>query len=71
MENDWLQDAVNGATGNLPTFEEYKQVFFDVFQKYKDLGFPDGITVSMVCDYSKMPMIVQALFDLWLSEQKK
>ena len=70
MENEWLTDAINGATGNLPTYEEYKQELFAVFQKYRDLGFPDGIIVSMVCDSTKMPMTIPAMFDLWLSEGK-
>ena len=69
-ENDWLQDAVSSATGNLPTFEEWKQEMFNVFQKYRDLGFPDRIIVSMTCDMTRMPMTIPAIFDLWRSEQK-
>lgn len=70
MENEWLKDAVNSATGNLPTYEEWKQEVFAVFQKYRDLGFPDMVIVSMVCDSMKMPMTIPTLFDMWRSEQK-
>ena len=70
MGNDWLDDAVNSATGNLPTFGEWKQEMFAMFQKYRDLGFPDGIIVGMMCDSTKMPMTIPAMYDLWLSEGK-
>jgi len=69
MGNEWLDDAINSATGNIVTYEEYEASLFEVFQKFQDNGYPDNIIVSMTCDFTKMPMTIPALFDEWRSQQ--
>ena len=69
MGNEWLDDAVQGATGNLPTYQEFEEEVFSSFQKYTDLGYPEMIIVSLMSDITKWPMTIPALFDKWRSQQ--
>ena len=69
MENEWLKDAVAAATGNLPTYQEFEEEVFSAFQKYTDLGYPEMIIVSIMCDVTKWPMTIPAMFDKWRSQQ--
>ena len=69
MGNDWLNDAVQGATGNVTPYTEFEQTLFETFQKFRDNGYPDMIIMSMVCDFTKMPMTIPTVFDKWRSQQ--
>ena len=69
MEKDWLDDAINSATGNIAPYDEFEAALFDTFQKFRDNGYPDMTIVSMVCDFTKMPMTIPAMFDKWRSQQ--
>ena len=69
MDDSWLEQAINEATGNVTPYEEFKVACFDVFRKLQENGYPDMIIMSMVCDSTKMPMTIPALFDEWRSEQ--
>jgi hypothetical protein len=69
MSNEWLDDAVKSSTGNVTPFEEFREELFSVFQKYRENGYPDMIIVSMVCDFTKMPMTIPQIFDDWRSKQ--
>jgi len=67
--DDWLEDALREATGNVTPYEEFETACFDVFKKLRDNGYPDMIIMSMVCDQTKMPMTIPAIFDKWRSQQ--
>jgi len=69
MENEWLNDAVQGSTGNIPSYEEFEITLFDIFQKYRDNGYPNMVIVSLICDGTKLPMTIPAMFDKWNSQQ--
>lgn len=69
MENNWLNDAVQGATGNITPYDEFEAALFETFQKFRDNGYPDMVIMSMVCDFTKMPTTIPALFDKWRSQQ--
>ena len=69
IENEWLNDAVQGSTGNIPSYEEFEITLFDIFQKYRDNGYPNMVIVSLICDGTKLPMTIPAMFDKWNSQQ--
>ena len=68
MKESWLEEAVQSATGNISQYDEFEAEVFSVFKKYRDNGYPDGIIVSLVCDGTKMPMAIPAMFDKWRSQ---
>lgn len=68
MEEDWLNDAVKSATGNVTPYEEFEVECFNLFQKYHDNGYPDMVIVALVCDGTKMNMTIPMMFDKWRSK---
>lgn len=69
MGNEWLDDAVKSATGNLPTYKEFEDELFMSFQKYADLGYPDMVIVSLMSDITKWSMTIPTMFDKWRSSK--
>ena len=69
MGDDWLEDAVKGAAGNISTYAEFEAECFSLFQKYSDNGYPDMVIVSLVCDATKMTMTIPTMFDKWRSSK--
>jgi hypothetical protein len=70
MSQDWVEEALNTATGNFPVFEEFLQDLHVLFKKLRDNGYPDMVIVSVASDVTKLPMTIPQLFDAWRSEQK-
>ena len=68
MKESWLDNAIKGATGNITPYAEFESTLFETFQKFRDNGYPDMTILSMVCDFTKMPMTIPAMFDKWRSQ---
>lgn len=70
MEENWLDDAVKSSTGNISPYEEFEALCFDMFQKYRDNGYPDMVIVSLMSDITKWPITIPTMFDKWRSKDE-
>ena len=66
---DWIEDIIRESTGNVTPYEEFELACFDVFRKLRDNGYPDMMILALVCDQTKLPMTIPAMFDKWRSNE--
>ena len=69
MENEWLDDAIKSAAGNMSPYAEFEAECFSLFEKYAANGYPDGVIVSLICDATNMSMTIPTMFDKWRSSK--
>ena len=47
---DWLNDALENASGNIPTFDEVKEQIFESTDKMSRDGYPDDFIKATLMD---------------------